>query len=565
MFTLVDYCVFGCVITLCLFIGIYFGFWKKSKTADEYLLGNRSMSVAPISISLVTSHISGLTILGLPSDVYVYGANSVWICLAIVVASIIGYFVFLPTLVNLKRPNVYEYLHLRFDRRIQVIASCLYTIQVLCYCPVVAYIPAIAFSQATMVNPHIITPIVCAVCVFYTTIGGFKAVVWTHAIQFLGTITAVTAVFVLGILSVGGVDAILEKSLKTDRLDFNFSIDPTKRDGFWQMVIGCMATWLYNITFQPGTVQKYISLSTFKRVKVVMFLQCCGLVLIHLLCVFSGIIMYAQYEDCDPLSTGEVTRLDQIVPFFVMDVGRDITGLPGIFIAGTFCAALSSLSSTFNTLSATVYGDFITTFIPKKTIGDKETLILKLIVVISGCICTSLTFFVDRVGGLLAFVNASMGFGCGIQIGLFTLGVIFSMSNAKGAFFGAVAAFFGVGPVMVLNQWYTLKGAGESFAKPVSIEGCEIPVNITLPKTLFEQEQPFVLFRFSFWYNPVMSALVVTLVGLLVSYFTKNKMHIANPNLQKNDEEMNLPGLPSTTRKSILKGYSNHRIQGTKM
>lgn len=53
-FSLSDYMVFMCMLLLCIFIGIYFGFVeKKNSTEDEYLVGNRNMRVFPIALSLV--------------------------------------------------------------------------------------------------------------------------------------------------------------------------------------------------------------------------------------------------------------------------------------------------------------------------------------------------------------------------------------------------------------------------------------------------------------------------------------------------------------------------------
>lgn len=50
--------------------------------------------------------------------------------------------------------------------------------------------------------------------------------------------------------------------------------------------------------------------------------------------------MYAKYSDCDPLTSKQIKRSDQLLPFFVIDVAGKIPGLPGIFIAGVFSAAL---------------------------------------------------------------------------------------------------------------------------------------------------------------------------------------------------------------------------------
>ena len=77
--------------------------------------------------------------------------------------------------------------------------------------------------------------------------------------------------------------------------------------------------------------------------------------------------MYAKYETCDPVAAGIVKKVDQILPYFVMDVGGKIPGLPGLFIAGIFSAALSTMSSNLNTLSGTIYEDFLRHRLPNAT------------------------------------------------------------------------------------------------------------------------------------------------------------------------------------------------------
>lgn len=65
-----------------------------------------------------------------------------------------------------------------------------------------------------------------------------------------------------------------------------------------------------------------------------------GETLIKISSICIGLIMFAQYYNCDPFSTGEVKEHDQLLPHFIMDVAGHIQGLPGLFIAGIFCAAL---------------------------------------------------------------------------------------------------------------------------------------------------------------------------------------------------------------------------------
>lgn len=70
------------------------------------------------------------------------------------------------------------------------------------------------------IDIHLITPIVCLVCIFYTTLGGLKAVVWTDTMQFSVTIAAMTAVFWMGTVAVGGPARIWELSEQSGRIEF---------------------------------------------------------------------------------------------------------------------------------------------------------------------------------------------------------------------------------------------------------------------------------------------------------------------------------------------------------
>ncbi|KAB0796165.1 hypothetical protein PPYR_10226 [Photinus pyralis] len=525
-FGLVDHIILHGSIAVSLGIGIYFGFWKKSRTANEYLLGNQKMNVIPVAMSIIASCVSGVTFLGNSADVYAYGANMLWSGISCILANVIGGFLFVPVLIRCRAANVFEYFELRFDKKVKIVASCAYTLYALLYSAILAYVPAIALAQATDIHPQIVTSIVCTLCVFYTTVGGFRAVIWTDVFQLIGITICVVFILVLGIKSIGSIGGIIEMAVDGQRLDFNYSLDPTIRDGFWQAVLGGMVLWMFVAAFHPGTVQRYLSVSEFKNVVRVMALQCFGMVAVNAFCAFIGVILYARYMNCDPVMAGDVRRYDQILPFFIMEIGKKVPGLSGIFIAGIFSATLSTLSSSFNTLSATIYGDLIAPCISREALKGKECWILRLIVVITGGLCTCLTFLVEYMGGILPFVTAVVGLVYGVLTGLFILGLTFRRANAKGAFYGSVTSFIVIGTIAAIGQWYSIQGAGVDFRKPMSVADCPVPVNITIVPTAHAEYtpfKPFVLFRISFWYNSVMCTLMVIIVGMLVSCLTKTE------------------------------------------
>lgn len=59
-----------------------------------------------------------------------------------------------------------------------------------------------------------------------------------------------------------------------------------------------------------------------------------------MICGYSGLVAFARYHDCDPLDSKLALAKDQLLPLLVMDVLGDWGGMPGIFVAGVFSAAL---------------------------------------------------------------------------------------------------------------------------------------------------------------------------------------------------------------------------------
>lgn len=69
-------------------------------------------------------------------------------------------------------------------------------------------------------NIYHVAPLICLVCIFYTTVGGLKAVVWTDTLQFVVTLTTMVTVFWMGVVTAGGFAAIFRRAAEGDRLEF---------------------------------------------------------------------------------------------------------------------------------------------------------------------------------------------------------------------------------------------------------------------------------------------------------------------------------------------------------
>lgn len=54
----------------------------------------------------------------------------------------------------------------------------------------------------------------------------------------------------------------------------------------------------------------------------------------------SGLVAYAVYSDCDPLTAGKIQKADQIIPYLVADKLSHLTGLTGLFVAAVYGGVL---------------------------------------------------------------------------------------------------------------------------------------------------------------------------------------------------------------------------------
>ncbi|XP_015834034.1 sodium-coupled monocarboxylate transporter 2 [Tribolium castaneum] len=526
-FSWYDYILFSVMLVLSALIGIYFGcFGSKQSSANEYLMGGKTMRVIPIAISLVASHTSGITLLALPADIYRYGA-AYWLGgISMAILSVVTIYVYLPVFYNLQIISTYEYLERRFDKKTRSFASFLYAVSVFLYLPIVVYIPALAFSAASGIDVHLIAPVVCAVCIFYTTIGGLKAVVWTDTLQFSVTVGAIITVFILGVKSAGGFLQVWNKAVEGQRLDiFDFDLDPTKRDSFWAIVIGLTVHWMGHTSVNQGCVQKFLAVSTLKKSSLSVALYCFGMTVVKTFSVLTRFIMFAKYSDCDPFTTKQVTRNDQLLPYYVMDVARNIPGLSGLFIAGVFSAGLSTLSATLNCLAGTLYEDFISKFMHKGITEKSASNILKIIVIVTGVACTVLVFVIEHMGGLLKLSISLGGVTNGPLLGLFTLGMLFPRANSKGAFYGTIGGVIFISTLIFPTKYFETQGLIKYPPKPLSTERCDFFNETNIFENVLHRNsstyfEPPAIFRISFYYYTLIGALSTIIFALIISYMT---------------------------------------------
>nr|CAH7727173.1 unnamed protein product [Callosobruchus chinensis] len=152
---------------------------------------------------------------------------------------------------------------------------------------------------------------------------------------------SVIVVVILGTVTIGGPSVIIDLTSKGGRFQFsNFSPSLYERYSVFSVVIGGFTYWTCFNSVNQTMVQRYLSLPTSRQSQMSLLLFTIGVSAFVWVCCYTGILVYATYYGCDPLTMGRIKADDQILPLFVMETIGHLRGVPGLFIAGVFGAAL---------------------------------------------------------------------------------------------------------------------------------------------------------------------------------------------------------------------------------
>lgn len=228
-------------------------------------------------------------------------------------------------------------------------------------------------------------------------------------------------------------------------------------------------------------MQRYLSLPTATSVRKSLWIFVVGVILLVLFCGYAGLLIFATFYKCDPLTTMLAREKDQLLPLLVMEVLGEYPGLPGLFVAGIFSAALSSLSTGLNSMAAVFLEDFYKTFV-RKEISEKCTYIMmKSTVVVMGVICVGLVFIVEKLGAVLQLSMSVGAIAIGPSLSLFTMGVLIPWINAKGALLGAFASLAFMSWLSLNTQAAIARGDLTFEEKDVFTDGCHYSFTPKLP------------------------------------------------------------------------------------
>jgi SSS family solute:Na+ symporter len=486
-FTTIDYLVVILYLVGVSVFGLVVSGRQRSTT--DYFLGGHRIPWWAVLFSVVATETSTLTFISIPAVAYGGSLIFLQITFGYIVGRIIVSVLFLPKYQQGQLSTAYQFLGNRFGQGMRNIASSTFMLTRLLADGVrlfasaipIAIIFRLAGVKASDLNIYLISILmISCVTLIYTFLGGIRAVVWMDVIQMCVYIggALLAAGIILSRLP-NGLSETIHVARSAGKLElfhqgFNLSFKEFIAQPY-TLLTALFGGAIFSIA-SHGTDQLIVQrLLTTRNLRssqkalvgsgIVVFLQ-------FALFLFIGLLLYGFYNGLAPSQLGLITTDEIFAKFIVEELPA---GLSGLIIAAILAAAMSTLSSSINSLASATTMDLYKPYWGKKATPAKDLRISRVITIAWGIILMGSAFFfallqIRSSGERPAVVELGLGIASytyGGLLGVFMLGVLskkLQRSDAVIGFFaGLIALLFLVkGPIQVL-----LPGEGLTIAWPL--------------------------------------------------------------------------------------------------
>ena len=468
---------------------VLFGAWfsRSQKDVKDYFVGGRSVPWWAIMGSIVATETSTVTFISVPGVAFTGNWTFLQLVMGYMVGRIVVSIVFVPAYFRGELLTVYQILGQRFGAGVKRLAAGLFLVTRSLADGVRLFATGLVLAALLLAMPGVeasarswvpgldptITILVASVLVMgittivYTYLGGMAAVIWTDVIQLVIYLVGagVAAVILLERIP-GGWDEVVRVGTAAGKFTvLDFTVSVTKSYTFWSGVIG----GAFLTTATHGTdqlmVQRYLCASSPRQARVALLTSGAVVFAQFMLFLLIGSMLYVYYTGHATAEIAAFTvdgriQSDRIFPHFI--VTHLPPGVVGLVIAAVFAAAMSTLSSSLNSSSATAVADF---YMPMRPASDEHYLrVSRWLTAFWGAVQISValiaiqfsTRVVDEVLGIASFTN-------GIILGVFLLGTFAPGVRQRAAFVGIVVGAAVMLAVKVFGltswQWYVLVGS----------------------------------------------------------------------------------------------------------
>jgi len=443
---LLDYTIIILILAGFIAYGIIQSFYNR--TASDYFLGNRRIPWPVAMFSIVATETSVLTFISVPGLAYREDWFFLQIALGYILGRILVSILFLPKYFQSGITSIYEVIGQRFGPGMQKSSSFVFLITRI-------LADGVRFLS-TGVVVQIVTgwPLWFAICVIgvvtllYTLLGGIRTILWVDSAQFilylLGALISI--VYLVNHIQPDAFEAFRQvvaagktRIFHSDGV-FLFDIRSAPAAIFGGMVLSLASHGVDHMM-----VQRALACRNLKSAQRAMIGSGIFVFIQFLLFLFVGSLIFIYFK-------GAGMETDREFAFFI--VHELPFGLKGLLLAGVLSAAMSTLSSSINSLASSFMTDWWKT---RMTLRNSQ-----IVSFIFAVIVTSVALFFDETDKAVVLVGLEIAsFTYGGLLGLFLLArgnKQYSALSLFVGFAGSLATVFALKYLGVAWTWFVASG-----------------------------------------------------------------------------------------------------------
>lgn len=452
---------------LAIMLGMGVWFSRKNTDTEEYFVGGRRFRGWVIGLSLVGTSISSITFLAYPADAFKTGWLRYLPNLMLPLGIAIAAWLFLPFFRRNRITSAYEYLETRFGPSVRVYGAIAFMVAQLSRLAMILWLLSLLLQQVTGLSPTQAI-IICGVFVgAYTIIGGIDAVIWTDVLQTIVLLVGgIACLWVILDLLPGGLQQVLDEAGAAGKFALaewqngeptttRWDLSLTSKTGTMMLFIG-LAAWLTEYSSNQNTVQRYCASASTREARRGMLVCVLASLPIWAFYMFIGTALWVFFnafpqETASAILAGE-EKAEHILPYFVTTYLPE--GLAGLVIAAALAAAMSSLDSSINSVTAVSIVDIYR----RHLVTDREE---RHYLRAAWCVAAGVTVFM--IGGALLLEQAStktlqdtstilVSLLAGGLLGLYLLGFLTRRGDSRAAWCGIIATMAFTGWTLLANR-----------------------------------------------------------------------------------------------------------------
>jgi SSS family transporter len=354
-FTLLDLAVVVLYLVGTTWLGIWLG--RDQKTARAYFVVDGVVPWWAILFSVVATETSAITFISIPGLAYAADLSFLQVATGYLIGRIVIAYTLLPRYYQGELVTAYALLERRFGIATRRFASITFMATRLFGDSVRLFATAIpiALILGPLVPAAYVTPVsvllIGLLTVLYTYHGGMKAVIWTDVVQTgVYLLGGVAALYLLGRGVDGGWSAILDRAGAAGKLTM---IDPyvgfDRAHTLWAGLLGGAFLSMASHGADQLIVQRLLASARLEDARKALIGSGIAVIAQFALFLFIGLGLWAFYD------ARTFARPDEIFPTFIVEVMPP--GLTGLVIAAILAAAMSTVSSSLNSLAAATTHD----------------------------------------------------------------------------------------------------------------------------------------------------------------------------------------------------------------